>query len=88
MNKFTAALVAAVALGSVSAQAASLPTSFTTPHDPHEVSEVAMKIILEDLGFTVSDVEKDGRVFDVMAQWEGEDVELRVHTGQGSITQK
>ena len=86
MNKLTAALVGAAAMGSVSAQAASLPTSFSTPHASHEVSEVAMKIILEDLGFVVRDVEKDGRVFDVMAQWEGENVDLRVHAGQRSIT--
>lgn len=71
---------------SLTASAAAIPSSFVTAADPHEVGTGLMKQTLEQLGFTgVTNIQKDGRFFQVEAQWEGETLNLRINARNGSI---
>ncbi len=86
------ALIGAVVLAggltavSLTASAATIPSSFIMSTDAHGVSATLMKQTLERLGFTgVSNIQKDGRIFQVDAEWEGEAVTLRVNTRDNSI---
>ena len=86
------ALIGAVVLAggltavSLTASAAGIPSSFRLGADPHEVSTMQLKQTLEQLGFTgVSNIQKDGRIFELEASWEGETVNLRIDARDRSI---
>ncbi len=71
--------------------AAELPTSANLS----DASQQDVQRVLGDLGFgNVKILAQRGRVFDVIATWEGRQVDLRVHSGSnnsagwGSITEK
>ncbi len=71
--------------------AAELPTSANL----NDASQQDVQRVLGDLGFgNVKILAQRGRVFDVIANWEGRQVDLRVHSGSlngaasGSITEK
>ena len=73
--------------------AAELPTRANFLDE--EASQQDVHRVLGDLGFgNVKILAQRGRVFDVIATWEGRQVDLRVHSGSnnsagwGSITEK
>ncbi len=73
--------------------AAELPTRAN--FNDEEASQQDVQRVLGDLGFgNVRILAQRGRVFDVIANWEGRQVDLRVHSGwsngaaSGSITHK
>ncbi len=73
--------------------AAELPTRAN--FNDEEASQQDVQRVLGDLGFgNVKILAQRGRVFDVIAIWEGRQVDLRVHggpsnsAGWGSITEK
>ncbi len=80
-------LAGGLTAASLTASAAAIPSSLVLAVDPHQVSTTLVKQTLEQLGFTgVRNIQKDGRVFQIDAKWEGETVNLRIDARNNSIT--
>ncbi len=93
MTRIISVLATTLLAAGLSAQAfaAELPTSANF----NGASQQDVRRVLGDLGFgNVKILAQRGRVFDVIANWEGRQVDLRVHSGSnsgagwGSITEK
>lgn len=79
-------LAGGLTIGSLTASAAEMPSSFVLAAAPHEVTTTMVKQTLEGLGFTdVGDIHKDGRIFRANATWDGDRVGLRINTRHYSI---
>ncbi|MFQ5974448.1 MAG: hypothetical protein ACE5Q3_19165 [Alphaproteobacteria bacterium] len=81
------ALAAGLAIGSLNAYAGELPSHMSIASAAHEVTVGQVKQGLESLGFTnVEGIEKNGRIFEMKAMWEGREVDLRFNAESGRIT--
>ncbi len=95
MTRIISVLATTLLTAGLSAQilAAELPTSANFNNE--YASQQDVRRVLGDLGFgNVKILAQRGRVFDVIANWEGRRVDLRVHSGSsngagwGTITDK
>ena len=95
MTRITSVLATALLAAGLSTQAfaADMPTSGIFLDE--DASRHDVQRVLGDLGFgSIKVIAQRGRVFDVVATWEGQKLDLRVHTGNsnsagwGSITAK
>ncbi len=95
MTRIISALATTLFAAGLAAQtlAAELPTSAI--FNDNDASQQDVQRVLGDLGFgNVKILAQRGRFFDVIANWEGRHVDLRVYSGSlngaasGSITEK
>ncbi|MHA1565782.1 MAG: hypothetical protein ACTSX7_10765 [Alphaproteobacteria bacterium] len=69
--------------------AEAFPSSILTAQDPHQTSVQDMRRSLAALGFTqIDNMQKDGRIFTMTANWQGEALDLRVNTASRRIVRQ
>ena len=71
----------------VSVASEDIPTSVVLGGDRDQVTVPQMRDALQAAGFTgLTDIQKDGRIFETHAQWNGSPVRVRVNAETGRIT--
>jgi len=69
--------------------AGTFPRGIINASDPHETSVQDMRRSLAALGFTqIGNVEQDGRIFTLAANWQGEALDLRIDAASGRIIRR
>ena len=64
-----------------------IPISVVLSSDAYQVTVPQMREALQAAGFTgLTDIQKDGRIFETLAQWNGSPVRVRVNAETGRIT--